>query len=198
MRVFIALTLAGVTLSAGCAGLPDRVEIYSEYPSYANVDELRTSADAVVEVEVLEQSGLVVQELDLTFLESEDPRENFLLGLDEEAIEREIEQLRAGPPLVYTAFDVQVLRAYVGSVSPGDVLQVRQVGGLHERVMYVEEETSLLSPGDRYILFLSYHDEGIWSLLNPDQGQYRVGRDGRIEPLEGNPTVVDRSDLRTP
>lgn len=168
------VVLAAIPLfSAGCDGssASGPVVYEAEYLTYESLDDLWDAADLVVTAST--SQGPTVRRLDIEGS-----------GKGEEAGEE-------GD--VYTVFVVEVGHVWKGSASPGETLEVKQLGGLYEGVQYVEEGQATLSRDQNYVLFLVEFPDfpGVpASLLNPSQGQYRLDAGGELVPIGGNDLTV--------
>ena len=81
--------------------------VSASYPHYDSIDHLSEHATDIVRVEVLDER---VQRLN-TWLEAPPA------GID--------------PYEIYTVYRIRVVEAFQGNVSPGDIMEVRQMGGQH-------------------------------------------------------------------
>ena len=88
--------------------------------------------------------------------------------------------------MVVTVRTVTVSRVFKGAVRPGDVVQVKQLGGKLDGVTYSEEHGVPLQENGQYTLFLETYADQPASLLNPVQAQYRVESGDALRSLPGN------------
>jgi hypothetical protein len=178
--VVVALALA----VAGC-GKPfgGRVVYQGDYPSYQNAAELVEKATLVIEATV---AGPHVDKL-YPSGGGTDPETNPQAG----AAEPEDD-----PGLVITVWSATVKTVHKGSAKPGDVVEVKQMGGQFDGVVYEQEGQVPFREGTTYLLFLETYPDAAASLLNPDQAQYEVTQDGTYRPVsEDNQITVTRENL---
>jgi hypothetical protein len=85
---------------------------------------------------------------------------------------------------IYTYCEVSVLRTVRGTPDPG--LVVRQRGGEVDGIVQRITHTTLLEPGETYLLFLARDPSGVWSPTA--KGVYRVVESGNLgETVGGEP-----------
>lgn len=84
---------------------------------------------------------------------------------------------------VYTVSEIQVKKVIKGNVNPGDIVQVKQLGGNLGTETWVENESQLLSTGEKGVFFLDETSPA--SLLNPSQGFVKIV-DNKIKPHKNN------------
>jgi len=164
----IAAVLAVLVLGVGACG-QSRVVYQGDYPHYESVAELVKKANLVVEVAVA------------------DPRVGKLYPTD-------------GPrndetAVVITIYDATVAKVHKGSVRTGDVIEVQQMGGESDGVVYENPEVVPFREGTPYLLFLETYPDSPAALLNPDQGQYEVDPAGTYRPVGDNTLAVTAKDL---
>jgi hypothetical protein len=180
----IALPTFGVLTLAACSSPPEVVTSYADYPSYSTPQEIVDAADVVVRGEV---TGSRVKEEQPIVSTEGDPTLNPQAGLDEAP---------DVPGIVVTISTVRVEEVIKGDVAVGDLIEVAQLGGLHEGVQYVEAQTTELEEGSEdYVLLLAAHGAGVpYDLLHPVQAMYTVD-DGELEPVPGeNDVAVETVD----
>lgn len=167
----LATVALAVPTMAAC-GDPERTVHYAgDWPFYESLDDLYGRADLVIEAKVEVHDG---------------SREIFA---DDDA------DRRSGTGLVYSIFRVAVVQVFKGAAKTGDVIEVKQPGGVHDRVSYQAEQTTYLQVGTGYVLFLLLYGEVPASTLNPEQGQYELAADGSPMSLPGNPIELTMADL---
>ncbi|MEV1318065.1 hypothetical protein AB0J14_18520 [Micromonospora arborensis] len=148
----------------------DNVLYRADYPSYATADELFERASVVVQgrIDSSEQVLRVVQAAP----------QGQALPAPVEAERRE--------GMVVTVRTIKVARVFKGNVKPGDVVQVKQLGGKLDGVTYTEEHGVPLQKNGQYMLFLETYSDQPASLLNPVQAQYPVESGEVLRSLPGN------------
>jgi hypothetical protein len=75
---------------------------------------------------------------------------------------------------VYTVSDVKVTESIKGSLKPGDIIKVRQLGGYYKGTDYKKYGPEFLSPKMTGVLFLMTFDDGPSELINPGQGMVKL------------------------
>ncbi|MDR0960228.1 MAG: hypothetical protein LBM23_07750 [Propionibacteriaceae bacterium] len=95
---------------------------------------------------------------------------------------------------VYTVHSVRVAQSIKGAAAPGDLVEVAEMGGAYDRVLYLANEGLLLENGNDYLLFTMDMQEGLSQLVSGPQGAYRILSDGTLEPLM-TPTIIDIDEL---
>ncbi|MEW1587892.1 hypothetical protein AB0283_20930 [Micromonospora vinacea] len=191
MRPHLLVRAAGALLMAAAAAAcsaaseqpdthaPQNVLYRADYPSYTSDDQLFERASVVVQGRV-ESAKKVVR------LVQAAPRGQALPA----AVDAE---RREG--MVVTVRTVTVSRVFKGDVKPGDVVQVKQLGGTLDGVTYTEEHGVPLLDGGQYTLFLETYPDQPASLLNPVQGQYLVDAGNGLHPLPGNEIATSVNQL---
>jgi len=71
---------------------------------------------------------------------------------------------------VFTVSDVRVIESLKGTLKPGDVIQVRQLGGSYKGIDYPTDYPEIYTPNMQGIFFLLTHDKGPADHVNPCQG----------------------------
>ncbi|MEU4555942.1 hypothetical protein [Micromonospora violae] len=192
MRPHLLVRAAGALLLvaavAACSADTDRPDAHApqnvlyraDYPFYTSDDQLFERASLVVQGRVQPASKVVR-------LVQAAPQGQ-ALPAPVEAERRE--------GMVVTVRTVTVSRVFKGDVKPGDVVQVKQLGGKLDGVTYSEEHGVPLLDNGQYTLFLETYPDQPASLLNPVQGQYLVDAGNGLRSLPGNEitTSVNRLD----
>lgn len=167
---------------SGAASSSQPQQVYqSDYPSYGSLDELFTRATAVVRGRVVGPARIATP--------TQPPA---IAG----QVSGSKESTAARDPLVYTVRTLRVTQVSKGDISPGDLIEVKQLGGILEGREYVEAGSRPLQQDRTYDVFLQTYPDEPASLLNPEQGQYLVAVDGSSESLPGNRLKVTAEDLR--
>lgn len=159
--VAVALVLAGCTSSPGES--TETVVMTADYPSYQTIGALKEDADLVVEVDLGEGHPDVM----LPNYESDDPQVNPYAGTDEKPNPDE----GAIPITVYSA---TVTAVHHGDVAVGDVIEVKEVGGVLDGVRYEIDGGAALRGHTSLLLFLATYPDSPASVLG--------GADGAFEP----------------
>lgn len=172
-----ALALA-LVLAAGCAA---PVEMHADYPGYDSLDAAIAAADTIVQGEFLESREATLEPvIDTT---SGDAEMNPHFGVDPE----EIDTTGLGVPT--TVSRIEVLETFAGTVEPGAIIEVRQMGGSGAK----ESSTTLLEDAGNtgFILLLAENPDGVFSLINPQAGAWTVESEGsaqsKVQSLSGQP-----------
>ncbi|SNT51710.1 hypothetical protein SAMN05421812_10851 [Asanoa hainanensis] len=169
----LAVAVVVLLAVAGCGRVfGGRVVYEGDYPRYQSVAELMERATLVVEATPA------------------NPRFEKLYPTD-------------GPKtddtaVVVTVYDATVTRVHKGSARPGDVVQVKQMGGEMGGVVYESAEEVPFRTGTAYLLFLETYPDSPASLLNPDQAQYEIDPAGGYQPVSDNTLTVTAADLEKP
>ena len=90
---------------------------------------------------------------------------------------------------VYTVSDVRVMESIKGPLKPGEVIQVRQLGGLYKGVEYPTDHPELFANKMQGVFFLQINDKESAELINPSQGFVKL-IDGKID---NRPYQVDEN-----
>jgi hypothetical protein len=173
MRVLIgAVALAAVAVgSVGCAGTSGEgravVEYAADYPAYDTAKQIVQASELIVRGVTV---GQRVEQMRPEISTEGDPAANPQAGLSAEEAERV-------PPVIVTISTVRVVETIKGSVRPGELVEVSQLGGEFQGTKYAEADTRLLSTTDtaEYVLLLAGHGPGKpYDLLNPAQAMFKV------------------------
>lgn len=81
--------------------------------------------------------------------------------------------LNTGNEIPYTVSNMSVIDVFKGDKSI-DSIDVKQLGGLMDGVMYISQDVEQLAQDGEYLLFLETYDKSPASLLSPVQGMYYV------------------------
>ncbi len=175
----LGLTIGLVALLGGCAASWGAHEYHPMYPEYANAEDLTTAATDIV-IGVVESSE--VRKIDITApSDSKDPAENPTLGAEGDALDG---------IYVYTVLQLRVEDVRKGDHAPGDVIEIKQLGGSIDGKTYVEEGATALSVGSTYGLFLMSFRGAPASLLNSSQASYLQDETGTFTPVTANNPIA--------
>ncbi|MEV7331896.1 hypothetical protein [Micromonospora sp. NPDC093244] len=176
-----AATACSANADHGDAPHPQNVLYRADYPSYATAGELYAGASVVVQGHV-ESAQRVVR-----LVQAAPPGQTLPAPVEAER--------REG--MVVTVRTVKVSRVFKGAVKPGDVVQVKQLGGKLDGVTYTEEHGVPLRENGQYTLFLETYPDQPASLLNPVQAQYPVESGDGLRSLPGNGITTSVAELAT-
>jgi hypothetical protein len=176
-----------VAAAAACSAGGDHADAHNssdilyraDYPFYATADELFKGATLVVQ-------GRIESGKDVIRIVQPAPAGKALPG-PVEAERRE--------GMVVTVSTVKVARVFKGDAKPGDVVQVKQLGGKLDGVSYAEENGVPLRENGQYALFLETYSDQPASLLNPVQAQYPVESGNALRSLPGNEIATSVTQL---
>ena len=152
----------------------DVMQISASYPSYRSIAHLASRATDVVRVEVLDER---VERFN-TWLETPPPEIN--------------------PYYIYTVYRLRVIDAFKSDATPGDILEVRQLGGQQDNEKVINTNKAPITVGDDLVLFMraSYIDNYPSVFLNPFQTVYRFTDTGTLESVHpGNHLTLTVRDL---
>jgi hypothetical protein len=189
----LAVAAATALFLAGCGGLTpaatDHVEYLMDYPQYSSVKQMGDEATLVVEATLGTKPR--VEKMFPTDISGEtDPKINPEAGAPEPGLNGED---REG--MVITVHSATITRVHKGSAKPGEVIEVKQLGGTLDGTTYELENGVPFRDGAKYLLFLVTYPDSPASLLNPQQAQYAVDVNGTFRPLGGNQLAVTNADL---
>jgi len=81
---------------------------------------------------------------------------------------------------VYTVSEVCVEKVIKGNLKPGDVVQIRQLGGLYKGVEYPTDHPELFTNNMKGLFFIyKLNNDGPSELINPSQGLVKIV-DGKV------------------
>lgn len=183
---------AGALALVACGQAVDAepIEYYADYPFYEELADLFSSADLVIDARLTEDVEVREDPLILPPDDPNDPRSNPELGVEEADRVQNDED-----PFVITVYKAEVREVFKGDAREGEIIEVMQLGGEFDGVMYVEPEATSLRTDSQYILFLRAFPGFPASLLNPQQAQYAVTAEGKIEALTDNPIEISLTEL---
>lgn len=81
---------------------------------------------------------------------------------------------------VFTVSEIKVTKAIKGKYSVGDIIKVKQYGGVYGNKSYELDGEKYLKEGERHLLFLQSYENSPCSIINPYQGDMPV-IDGKIK-----------------
>ncbi|MEV6816229.1 hypothetical protein, partial [Micromonospora sp. NPDC051296] len=188
----LAIGSAAVLLSAGCGGLnparPSTVLYEADHPSYLTADDLARRATLIIEARFGGQPR-VEKEFPSDASDITDPQLNPNAGVPEQ------EQLNDRTATVITVHRATVEKVHKGSVKPGDIIEVKELGGTLDGVRYENADSAPISTGRSYLLFLETYPDSPASLLNPLQGKYELDAAGNPVSAPGNTITLTGVDL---
>lgn len=184
IRLLLTLVCCGVMISSiGCAsqnvGAEQKekttVQIYASYPYYTSIDHLSERADLIIEGIIM---GSSVEEIDIS------------------SKKRDTKSVKD----IYTVYKIKVTQCYKGDVQPGEIVEIKQLGGETETIRYVCEDHAKFSVNNKYIMFLETYENFPASLLNPIQSSYGIVSDALdkemiISTSDKNDLTLTMSDL---
>ncbi|WP_212816750.1 hypothetical protein [Polymorphospora rubra] len=188
MRMLLT-RLAGVlvlTLGATACVAVGVAESQVDYPYYESPAALFDRADLVVEADLSPDSRVTLLEPDPPT--GTDPAANPQAGMESDAEP-------APGALVITVYTARAVTVFKGEVRVGQNIEVKEMGGTLRGVRHEVAGAVPLNGGERYVLFLSTYPNAPASLLNPQQGQYRVDDSGALSAVPGNELTLTRADL---
>lgn len=168
-----ALALALVV--AACSSGPHIVESYPDYRHFGTAEELIAEAELIIHG-IVESTR--VEKVSGFGATAGDPVRNPQAGLAEK-------QWSDVQGFVVTVAVVRVNETIKGDVAPGDLVDVVQMGGLHDGVLHREHGTTMLSADEThgYVLFLTNYGGSSYQLPNPQQAMFTVSADNALTPV---------------
>lgn len=176
-------TVLSVVFIAGCSNVTASnevnlpvIEVSADYPAYSTAEEAFTEAELVIIAKALDtESRLLYPEISGSTDEALNPQAGISLTpeeLDEMAI-----------PI--TATTVEVVQVISGKTEVGDLLEVSQLGGIHNGLFHKESNTTLLDSIDspEILLFLNDNAPEKYDLINPTEGVYKVLENGTLQAV---------------
>lgn len=188
MRVavrFLAVAVVGLTLS-GCGVFPHTQVAQVDAPYYSSVAELAANSDAAI----LGRVTAIRTEEEYPTYDSDDPQVNPYAGTGHTPSTEEIKSM--GVPV--TVSTVTVLAAFTErQLSPGDVVDIVEVGGLGGRSgAKVQGAAPQLGVGGEGLFFVITDDGERYHVLGLSQGRLQRSDNGFVS------ADPERSDLRLP
>jgi hypothetical protein len=173
MRWLTAVVVVFAFALSGCGkAFGGRVVYEGDYPAYNSAAEMVDKATLVIEATV---AG---------------PHVDMLYPSDDDGAHVE------GTGVVVTVWSATITAIHKGSNKPGDAVDVKQMGGEFDGVVYEQHGGVAFREGVTYLLFLETYPDAAASLLNPTQAQYEVAEDGSYRPVSpDNRITVSRADL---
>jgi len=133
------------------------VDIQIEFDFVRTVEELREMATDIVHLEVLDERGEWIN----LWPDGNGPTER-------------------SPYELFTISNARILNVFQGSLTVGEVIEVRQLGGNLEGVTWTTNALANFSNGDEVILFLGLAASGHYGIFFPMQSIFVVGNDGEL------------------
>lgn len=187
----LAATLLCAALAA-CSTGPRRVESTSDYQSFGSAAELIAEAELIIHGVV--KATRVEEQPRFAESTDDDPARNPPAGT-------RAEELNRLPGFVVTIATVSVVETFKGPVEAGSEVEVLQMGGRRDGVLYRGKATTMLSTEEKngYVLFLNSYGGTAYQLPNPRQAMFIVSDDGSLVAVGGDASVpiASLSELRT-
>ena len=132
-----------------------------QYPQYGSITGLSATATDIIGAEVMDRR---VERLNMWI--SEPPAE-------------------VDPYSLFTVYRIKITEAFQGDAIPGDIIEIKKLGGQLGNEALINNSYIPLTIGDNLVMFLSgSYTEGLpHSLLNPYETIYRFLDDGTFESL---------------
>jgi len=182
MFASLAITIAIVALQKSQSKAEESVVYYhADYLFHDTQDSLMETSNVIISGEIIDSD---VNEIDISIKNtSTDPQLN-PGSTQEETV------------MVYTVSKVRITQVFKGDVKKGDVIEVKQMGGVLDKTEYRNEGTAYLKKSAQYLLFLMGFDDPDmpYSLLNPVQAQYQYSKGG-YQKLPDNNLDLDVGKL---
>lgn len=197
---FAAALISSAAAIVGCTPLdndsaPEEasnvVTYHAEYPEYESLGELQQGADVVATVEFTGES----RTYELQPIAPEDPTDpvqNPSYGAPEAD-----GATPEAPTIVVTAYQARVIDVLSGNLEPGDLIEVKQLGGEADGVTYVAPDEASLSEQQTALVFLSAWENEPYSLLSPNDALFPQDRSGVYEPLPESDVHVIPEEIAT-
>ena len=166
-KVFIVgfTFLMALTIVVGFTFLnKNKTEYYhADYPAYDSQTDMENRADIIIEGKILNSHIQIINTAHP--IASKDPKEN--PSKDGKVSKEEGD-------IVYTVSMVKVNEVFKAqNIKPGDIVEVKQLGGTIDKVTYKDEHTEHFKNEKEYVMFLrDFQDQNPYSLINPSQGYY--------------------------
>lgn len=161
------------------ADRPQIVQITADYPEFANLAAITKAADAVVLARFVSSHEELLLPAAKGGDSPEDPQRGVTLTTEQQ---REM----AVPSTVSV---LSVSKTLKGSLKPGQLIKVTQVGGTQDGQQVREVHTPLIGefatkvPDQSFLLMLNRHGE-IYDVLNPTMGIHGVDAQGSLIALD--------------
>lgn len=164
LKIMFIIALLIITVS-GCKAA--NVEINADYPHYDDLDSMILHADTIIEGKIL---AITV--------------ENLNINSNPEEVEE----------LLYTIYDVEVIKVFRGETKKKEIIQIKQLGGETENLIVTTEDKSNIKKDLSYLFFLATYKDSPASLINPKQGAYLI-KDGKYIEDNDNKIKINKELL---
>ena len=174
MKRTVTGLMMGVLLSA--CSVPS-AEMSADYPAYESLEEAVGASDAVIHGRYLSFKEVeMLPEINPT---GGDATTNPYYGVDPATVDT------SGMGVPTTVSSVEVVEVIAGDLRPGMVIEIRQMGNRDIR----ETSTVLLREAGAtdFLLLLVENSDGVYSLINPQSGAWRMTGDQLVESDELKP-----------
>jgi hypothetical protein len=131
--------------------------IHASSMHYSSLDHLVSDASDIVRVEVLDQRAEWIDVLA--------PSQNDFDNPGGEPIDYFY--------LLFTVSRVRILETFKGNANVGDIIEIKQLGGEIDNVIYIASSKAPLAIGDDLVVFLMSFENTPSSLLNQSQAVFR-------------------------
>lgn len=160
----------------GACSVPS-AEMSADYPAYESLEEAVGASDAVIHGRYLSFKEVeMLPEINPT---EGDATTNPYYGVDPATVDT------SGMGVPTTVSSVEVVEVIAGDLRPGMVIEIRQMGNRDIR----ETSTVLLleAGATDFLLLLVENSDGVYSLINPQSGAWRMTGDQLVESDELKP-----------
>lgn len=160
----------------GACSVPS-AEMSADYPAYESLEEAVGASDAVIHGRYLSFKEVeMLPEINPT---EGDATTNPYYGVDPATVDT------SGMGVPTTVSSVEVVEVIAGDLRPGMVIEIRQMGNRDIR----ETSTVLLREAGAtdFLLLLVENSDGVYSLINPQSGAWRMTGDQLVESDELKP-----------
>lgn len=174
MKRTVTGLMMGVLL--GACSVPS-AEMSADYPAYESLEEAVGASDAVIHGRYLSFKEVeMLPEINPT---EGDATTNPYYGVDPATVDT------SGMGVPTTVSSVEVVEVIAGDLRPGMVIEIRQMGNRDIR----ETSTVLLREAGAtdFLLLLVENSDGVYSLINPQSGAWRMTGDQLVESDELKP-----------
>ena len=187
----VGVLLVGAGLNA-CASeeIHGTATMANDYLAYSTVEELVEAADVIVEGRHVSSTSDIMMP---SRFDSDSPIANPHAGVAEEDLNLE------DHGIVVTVAKFRIDRVLLGDLEAGDVIEVRQSGGVVDNFEFVDPAGALIEAADGETLTLSLmqFDDGILTPLNLSQGVLVVHDDGSLRPISEEGAIPGLEGLTT-
>jgi len=175
--------VAGAALS-GCTSSAEPITYHPAYLDYPSVKDLQAGSTDVVQGIVVDSRSEWI-DVSSKPRDPEDPESNPNLGSESEQPNSEF---------LYTVYSVKVTDVADGTAKPGDVLEVRQLGGTVEGDTATADGAAEVTNGNEYVFFLVTMPDGMAELPNPALSVFPVAADRTVTVPKSNTLGTEAGD----